>query len=140
MKRFLKKAKRLLKVTKALIKNISNKKAPQSGAFLFLNFLFFSFRKEPGEIHNEPNDRKKGRKTDEIKFVSENGSKNFKNRVSGGSVKEEKVYVKNFVEEINRNGFAKKKQKHLRKPSEIRFETACNKKKRIHNEKNVDGI
>ena len=92
------------------------------------------------KIHKKPNDRKKGRKTDEIKFVSENGSKNFENRVSGGSVKEEKVHIKNFVEEINRNGFEKKKQKHLRKPSEIRLETARNQKKRIHNKKNVDGI
>ena len=95
---------------------------------------------EPGEIHNEPNDSKKGRKTDEIKFVSENGSKNFKNRVSGGSVKEEKVRTDNFVKKINRNTFAKKEQKHLRKPSEIRLETARKQKKRIHGQKNVDGI
>ena len=132
--------KRLLKATKALIKNISNKKAPQSGAFLFLNFLFFSSGKEPGKIHKNPKDKKDRNTADEIKFFSENGSKKFKNGVSGCSVKEEKVYVKNFVKEINRNTFAKKEQKHLRKPSEIRPETARKQKKRIHNQKNVNGI
>ena len=129
-----------MKAIKGLIKNISNKKAPQSGAFLFLNFLFFSSGNVPGKIHKNPKDKKDRNTADEIKFFSENRSKKFKNRVSGGSVKEEKVCSENFVKEINRNAFAKKKQKNLRKPSEIRFKTARKQKKRIHNQKNVNGI
>ena len=129
-----------MKVTKGLIKDISNKKAPQSGAFLFLNFLFFSSGNIPRGIHKNPKDKKDRNTADEIKFFSENGSKKFKNRVSGGSVKEKEVCVKNFVKKINRNAFAKKKQNNLRKPSEIRLETARKQKKRIHGQKNVDGI
>ena len=127
-----------MKATKGLIKNISNKKAPQSGAFLFLNFLFFSSGKEPGKIHENPKNKKDRNTADEIKFFSENRSKKFKNRVSRGSVKEEEVRTDNFVKEINRNTFAKKKQKDLRKPFKIRLETARKQKKRIHNEQNVD--
>ena len=107
---------------------------------MFLNFLFFSSGNVPWKIHKNPKDKKDRNTADEIKFFSENGSKKLKNGVSGGSVKEGKVYVKNFVKEINRNTFAKKEQKHLRKPSEIRPETARKQKKRIHNQKNVNGI
>ena len=73
----------------------------------------FSFRKIPGEIHKKPKNQKKGKEPDEVKFLSENGSKKFKNGVSGGSVKEKEICTQNFVEEINRNTFAKKEQKHL---------------------------
>ena len=104
-----------------------------------MNFLF-SFRKEPGKIHKEPYHRKKGRETDEIKFVSEKGSKNFKNGVVFGSVKEKEVCVDDFVKKENRNTFRKKKGKNLRKSAEIGSESARNKKKRIHDKKNVDGI
>ena len=127
-----------MKAIKGLIKNISNKKAPQSGAFLFLNFLFFSSGKEPGKIHENPKNKKDRNTADEIKFFSENRSKKFKNRVSRGSVKEKEVRTDNFVKKINRNTFAKKKQKDLRKPFKIRLETARKQKKRIHNEQNVD--
>ena len=108
--------------------------------FLFLNFLFFSSGNEPGKIHKNPKDKKDRNTADEIKFFSENRSKNFKNGVVFGSVKEKEVYVKNFVKEINRNTFTKNKQKNLRNPSEIRFKTSRKQKKRIHNQKNVNGI
>ena len=115
-----------MKAIKGLIKNILNKKAPQSGAFLFLNFLFFSSGKEPWKIHKNPKKKKDRNTADEIKFFSGNRSKKFKNRVSRGSVKEEEVRTDNFVKKINRNTFAKKKQKDLRKPFKIRPETARN--------------
>ena len=108
--------------------------------FLFLNFLFFSSGNIPRGIHKNPKDKKYRNAADEVKIFSENRSKNFKNGVVFGSVKEEKVCSDNFVKKINRNTFAKKKQKDLRKPFKIRLETARKQKKRIHNKKNVDRI
>ena len=65
--------------------------------FLFLNFPGFSLGNIPWKIHKNPKKQKKRNTADKIKFVSENGSKKFKNRVLGSSVKEKEVYVKNFV-------------------------------------------
>ena len=77
------------------------------------NIFFLFFNKIPGKIHENPKDEKDRNAADEIKFFSENGSKKLKNGGVFGSVKEEKVCSENFVKEIDRNGFAEKKQKKL---------------------------
>ena len=102
--------------------------------------MFFLFDEIPGKIHNRPYNNKKEGHSEEIKIFSEDTNKDFKNRVVIRSVEEEEVCIQNFVDEENRNTFAKKKQKYLWKTLYARFKSAGKKQKRIHNKQNMDRV